>query len=186
MVSTVLTAVPLVPLKAMQSRRKFHCIQYSMAHRRDQCVGGRPPYVRPYSSTPGVQHPPKSSQNQCLTVPLHYVAPSNGFPAMPNGLPYIDLPNDQHSGLSMQQMQNLKSVLASVQMQPGQDMSNVNVNGGRLPGSFIGHPVSNGGHFNMQLGAGANVNIKLRRRGKRIGLRCLRCNTPHHLAMQLT
>ena len=43
----------------------------------------------------------------------------------------------------------------------GQDMNNVNVNGGRLPGSFMGHPVSNGGHFNVQLGAGAFVNLKL-------------------------
>ena len=60
-------------------------------------------------------------------------------------------------------MQNLKSVFASAQMQPGQDINNVNVNSGRsLSASFMGHPVSNGNHFNMPLGAGANVNLKLR------------------------
>jgi enhancer of polycomb-like protein len=63
---------------------------------------------------------PKSSQNQ-HTVPMHndyHIASMNGFPAMPNGSPYTHLPNGQHNGLSMQQMQNLKSVLANAQLQP--------------------------------------------------------------------
>jgi enhancer of polycomb-like protein len=74
----------------------------------------------------------------------------NGFPAMPNG---------QHNGLSMRQMQNLKSVLANAQLQPRQDMNNMAANGKQnLPASYIGH---SGNHFNMQLGAGANMNLKL-------------------------
>jgi len=108
---------------------------------------------------------PKSSQNQHLTVPMHngyHVASMNGFPAMPNGSPYTHLPNGQHNGLSMQQMQNLKSVFANAQLQPGQDMNNMAANGGRsLPASYIGHSAANGNHFNMQLGAGANMNLKL-------------------------
>ena len=45
----------------------------------------------------------------------------------------------------------------------GQDINNVNVNSGHsLSASFMGHPVSNSNHFNMPLGAGANVNLKLR------------------------
>ena len=108
---------------------------------------------------------PKSSQNQHLTVPMHngyHVASMNGFPAMPNGSPYTHLPNGQHNGLSSQQMQNLRSVFANAQMPPGQDLNNIAVNGGRsLPASFMSHSVPNGNHFNMQLGAGANINLKL-------------------------
>jgi enhancer of polycomb-like protein len=111
---------------------------------------------------PGSPALPKHSH---LTVPMqngYHLASTNGFSTMANGSPYIHLPNGQHNGLSIQQMQNLKSVFASTQMQPGQDINNMNVNGGRsLPASFMGHPVSNGNHFNMQLGAGANVNLKL-------------------------
>ena len=94
----------------------------------------------------------------------YHVTSLNGFLAMQNGSPYMHLPNGQHNGLSMQQMQNLKSVFANAQMQSGQDMNNMNTKRGRsLPASFMGHPVPN---FNMQLGAGANVNLKLPRQAQ--------------------
>jgi hypothetical protein len=44
----------------------------------------------------------------------------------------------------------------------GRTLTNMNVNIGRsLPASFMRHPVSNSNHFNVPLGAGANVNLKL-------------------------
>jgi enhancer of polycomb-like protein len=99
----------------------------------------------------------KSSQGQHLMVPIqndYHIASMNGFSALPNGSIYH--PNGQHNGLSVQQMQNLKSVFAN------RDMNTVNLSGSRgLATPYMGQPVLNGALFNMRLGAGANMNLKL-------------------------
>ena len=59
----------------------------------------------------------------------------------------------------MQQVQNLKSAFAN--MPPGRDLTSMQANGGRsMPASYT-HGVPNGANFNMQLGAGVNMNLKL-------------------------
>jgi enhancer of polycomb-like protein len=79
----------------------------------------------------------------------------NGYPPIPNGSSYPRHMNTGPNGLSMQQMQNLKSAFAGVP--PGQDLNGVPVNNQRLPSSWT----PNGGHFNLPVGAGANMNMKL-------------------------
>jgi enhancer of polycomb-like protein len=69
---------------------------------------------------------------------------------MPNGV--ICHVNGQHNRLSAQQMQNLKSVFANA----GQDLNTMHINENRV---YTG--LMNGAHFNMQLPAGANMNLKL-------------------------
>ena len=113
----------------------------------------------------------------------YHVTSLNGFLAMQNGSPYMHLLNGQHNGLSMQQMQNLKSMFANAQMQSGQDMNNMNANGGRsLPASFMGHP-SLTSTCNWALVRMSTSSYRDRRNGPRY-LR--HCSTAHHLAMQLT
>jgi hypothetical protein len=96
---------------------------------------------------------PKSFQSTYLTVPIqngYHIALRNGFSPMPNGV--ICHVNGQHNRLSAQQMQNLKSVFANA----GQDLNTMHINENRV---YTG--LMNGAHFNMQLPAGANMNLKL-------------------------
>lgn len=123
----------------------------------------------PPPADPNSPSRPKSSQNQHLTVSMqngYHVATMNGFPPQ-NGPQYVHHANGQHNvqhngQLSIQQMANLKSAFASVQMQPNQDMNGIHTNNGRgMQAQYMSHPVQGSNHFNMQLGAGANMNLKL-------------------------
>ncbi|KAH7908697.1 hypothetical protein BJ138DRAFT_326009 [Hygrophoropsis aurantiaca] len=82
-------------------------------------------------------------------------APANGYHIPMNGYQYAH--PRQHNGMPMQHMQNLKMVYP-----PGQDINGMHPNAGRpLANSYMGHVIAPGTHFNMQLGAGANANLKL-------------------------
>ncbi|KAF8881613.1 enhancer of polycomb-like-domain-containing protein [Infundibulicybe gibba] len=99
------------------------------------------------------------SQNQHTTNGFHLTPMSSyAASALSNNVHYSQQSNPQHSGLSIQQVQNLKSAFASIP--PNQDMNGLQVNGARNPGPFM-HVVPNGANFNLQLGAGANLNLKL-------------------------
>lgn len=102
------------------------------------------------------------SQEHHHGVPVpngYHLTAINGYPAMPNGSPYLHHPNAPHNVLSIQQKQNLKSAFAANAGQEGNPMQS---NGGRpLPASYMAHVVPNGANFNMQLAAGANMNLKL-------------------------
>jgi enhancer of polycomb-like protein len=119
------------------------------------------------------------SQNQQHHINGYHLAALNGYT---NGSPYLHHPNSQqqHNGLSMQQLQNLKSTFAAIQGPIVQDMNGmqqqqqqqqqqqhangvrqmaggVNVNGS---GAYMGHVM--GANFDLQqLGAGANMIVKL-------------------------
>ncbi|KIJ67208.1 hypothetical protein HYDPIDRAFT_25680 [Hydnomerulius pinastri MD-312] len=95
----------------------------------------------------------KADVQQPVTIPLNgYHVPINGY-AIPNG-PYMQHPR-QHNGLSMQQMQSLKMALAQ-----SQDVMH-GAQGRPMQAPYVGHLVPNGAHFNMQMGAGSNMNLKL-------------------------
>jgi enhancer of polycomb-like protein len=101
---------------------------------------------------------PKSQNQHHTNIPIngYHLTPMNGYAttALTNTTPYLP-----STGLSMQQVQNLKSAFAN--MPPGQDLTSMQANGGRsMPASYT-HGVPNGANFNMQLGAGANMNLKL-------------------------
>ncbi|KIJ13620.1 hypothetical protein PAXINDRAFT_116937 [Paxillus involutus ATCC 200175] len=97
----------------------------------------------------------KADVQQPLSIPLNgYHVPINGY-TIPNGS-YMH--SRQPNGMSLQHMQSLKMALAQ-----GQD-ANAAVHGAQgrpIPASYVGHLVSNGTHYNMQMGAGTNVNLKL-------------------------
>ncbi|KAJ7493445.1 enhancer of polycomb-like-domain-containing protein [Mycena galericulata] len=77
--------------------------------------------------------------------------------AQANGAPYMA---QTSSGLSLQQMQNIKSAFAGNNSPPNQDMQAMQVNGSRqMPASYLHVP--NGANFNMPLGTGTNINLKL-------------------------
>jgi len=107
--------------------------------------------------TTGVQtatgSPPRQKVDiqQPISLPLNgYHSPINGY-AIPNGA-YMQAPR-QPNGLSPQPTQNSRMALA-----PGQDPTSA-IQG--TPGRQIqAYLVPNGTHFNMQLGAGINVNLK--------------------------
>ncbi|KAJ7746872.1 enhancer of polycomb-like-domain-containing protein [Mycena maculata] len=66
------------------------------------------------------------------------------------------------SGLSLQQMANIKSAFAANQSNspPNQDMQGMQSNGNRqMPASYMHVP--NGANFNMPLAGGTNINLKL-------------------------
>jgi enhancer of polycomb-like protein len=88
----------------------------------------------------------------------YHLTAMNGYPPMPNGAQYTHSMNGPHNGLSIQQMQNLKTAFAS-SVPPGQDLNSLHANG-RLPASFIAHS-PNGGNFDMRLAGGVSMNMKL-------------------------
>jgi enhancer of polycomb-like protein len=95
------------------------------------------------------------SQNQ-HHINGYHLAAMNGYSTITNGSQFLHLNN----GLSIQQMQNLKSTFASIPT--GQDGNAVQPNAGRqIAGSFINHAMPNGANFDVQLGAGANMILKL-------------------------
>ncbi|KAF9221104.1 hypothetical protein BS17DRAFT_797325 [Gyrodon lividus] len=95
----------------------------------------------------------KVDAQQPVSIPLNgYHVPINGY-TIPNG-PYMQHAR-QPNGLSLQQMQSLKMALAQ-----GQDV-NAAIHGRPIQTSYVGHLVQNGAHYNMQMGAGTNVNLKL-------------------------
>jgi len=99
------------------------------------------------------------SQNQHHINGYHLTA-MNGYPTMSNGSQYLHHSSAQHNGLSIQQMQNLKSTFAAIPT--AQDVNSIQANGARqIAGSYLGHVVPNGTSFDMQLGAGANMILKL-------------------------
>ena len=104
---------------------------------------------------------PQSSQSQNLTMPMQngfHVTQPNGFTNGQNGGMQMNMQN----GLSIQQRQFLKSAFTgNQQMQGGQDQNQILVSGTRgMQNSYMGPPVSNSTHFNMQLNGG-NMNVKL-------------------------
>lgn len=111
---------------------------------------------------------PKSQDQPQMNQPTtngYHVTPNmgtiNGYPvaaAMNNNAQYLPHLNNQTSALSMQQVQNLKSVFASPTTQK---IDGVQSNGGRpLPASYI-HSIPNNANFNLQMGGGTNMNLKL-------------------------
>lgn len=97
----------------------------------------------------------KADVHQPVSIPLNgYHIPINGY-TIPNTA-YIH--SRPPNGLTVQQMQNLKFALTQ-----GQDL-NAAIHGtqGRpIQTSYVGHLVPNGTHYNMQIAAGANLNMKL-------------------------
>ena len=93
----------------------------------------------------------KADIQQPISLPLNgYHSPINGY-AIPNGA-YMQAPR-QPNGLSPQATQNSRMALAQ-----GQDPTSA-IQG--TPGRQIqAYLVPNGTHFNMQLGAGVNINLK--------------------------
>lgn len=113
--------------------------------------------------TPEVQTPSqpsgtprlKADPQQAVSIPLngyHHV-PINGY-AIPN-ISFTPHPR-QLNGLSPQQMKDLRSAFAQ---DPSSGMQGTP--GRQIQAPYVGHLVPNGTHFNMQMGAGANVNLKL-------------------------
>src|ERR1700722_5047580 len=104
----------------------------------------------------GISPARPKSQNQHHMNGYHLTA-INGYPGISNGAPYLHAnQHNQHNGLSMQQIQNLKSTFA---IPPGQDVSPMQPNGTRqITGTYM---VPNGAGFDMQLGAGGNMMLKL-------------------------
>ncbi|KAF9242838.1 enhancer of polycomb-like-domain-containing protein [Melanogaster broomeanus] len=102
------------------------------------------------------QQPIPQTGSPPVSIPLNgYHVPINGY-TLPNG-PYMQH-GRQAGGLSAQQMQHLKMAFAQ-----GQDV-NAAMHGGQgrpMQTPFVGHLVPNGAHYNMQMGAGPNVNLKL-------------------------
>ncbi|KAJ7132115.1 enhancer of polycomb-like-domain-containing protein [Mycena epipterygia] len=100
---------------------------------------------------------PKSQNQHVNGAPNGYQLTSmNGYATsgLANGASYLP----QSSSLSMQQMQNLKSAFAG--NSPNQDMQAMQTNGNRqMPASYMHVP--NGANFNMPLGTGTNINLKL-------------------------
>jgi enhancer of polycomb-like protein len=102
---------------------------------------------------------PKSQNQHPIAIPNGYhLTAMNGYPAMPNGTQYLHAAA-QHNGLSVQQMQNLKSTFGVIP--PGADLTAVQTNGGRqISAPYMGHVVTNGANFNLPLPP-ANMNLKL-------------------------
>ena len=97
----------------------------------------------------------KADVQQPLSIPLNgYHIPINGY-TIPNAAYMHSRPPN---GLTAQQIQNVKLALAQ-----GQDV-NAAMHG--TPGRpvqtpYVGHLVPSGTHYNMQMAAGANLNLKL-------------------------
>lgn len=99
----------------------------------------------------------KVDVQQPVSIPLNgYHIPINGY-TIPNAAAYMH--SRPPNGLTTQQMQNLKLALAQ-----GQDVNAVmhGTQGRPIQSPYVGHLVSNGTHYNMQMAAGAaNLNLKL-------------------------
>ncbi|KAI6012212.1 enhancer of polycomb-like-domain-containing protein [Pisolithus marmoratus] len=96
----------------------------------------------------------KAEPQQAVSIPLNgYHVPINGY-AIPN-MPYMPHTR-QLNGLTPQQMKDLRSAFAQ---DPSSGMQGTP--GRQIQAPYVGHLVPNGTHFNMQMGAGANVNLKL-------------------------
>jgi enhancer of polycomb-like protein len=98
---------------------------------------------------------PKSQNQHPIAIPNGYhLTAMNGYP----GTQYLHAAA-QHNGLSVQQMQNLKTSFGV--MPPGADLTTLQTNSGRqISTPYMGHVVTNGANFNMPL-HGANMNLKL-------------------------
>ena len=97
----------------------------------------------------------KADVQQPVSIPLNgYHIPINGY-TIPNAAYMHSRPPN---GLTAQQMQNLKLALAQ-----GQDVNAAmhGTQGRPLQTPYVGHLVPNGTHYNMQMAAGANLNLKL-------------------------
>ncbi|KAH0835627.1 enhancer of polycomb-like-domain-containing protein [Lanmaoa asiatica] len=96
----------------------------------------------------------KVEVQQPVSIPLNgYHIPINGY-TIPNAAYMHSRPPN---GLTAQQMQNLKMALQ------GQDVNAVmhGTQGRPIQTPYVGHLVPNGAHYNMQVTAGANLNLKL-------------------------
>ncbi|KAI9463887.1 enhancer of polycomb-like-domain-containing protein [Boletus coccyginus] len=97
----------------------------------------------------------KAEVQQPLSIPLNgYHIPINGY-TIPNAAYMHSRPPN---GLTAQQMQNLKLALAQ-----GQDVNPAmhGTPGRPVQTPYVGHLVPNGTHYNMQMAAGTNLNLKL-------------------------
>ncbi|KAF8127863.1 enhancer of polycomb-like-domain-containing protein [Boletus edulis] len=97
----------------------------------------------------------KVDAQQPVPIPLNgYHIPINGY-AIPNAAYMHSRPPNS---LTVQQMQNLKLALAQ-----GQDVNAAmhGTQGRPIQAPYVGHLVPNGTHYNMQIAAGANLNLKL-------------------------
>ncbi|OBZ78426.1 Enhancer of polycomb-like protein 1 [Grifola frondosa] len=99
--------------------------------------------------------PPSKLQTPTATVtmpnlPNGYHISSNAYSAvMPNGSPF-PYSTPRHNGLTLQQMQNLKSVL-SMSPTPDVPMQTNNVNMALRPASYVSHVLPNGSNYAMPM-----------------------------------